>query len=122
MAETEIRVRAPNSLLLIGDSQGDIPETMAGQLIAATSTRVAVGTLSELDGETHVRVTDQVDSSPGSQQVAFDGTIAVSSRVLRVESILGDSYLDWPVGRDSVRLQIWVNDRSEPDEISVLVR
>ena len=123
MAEIEVRVRPPHSLILVGDPHGRVPERIDGNLTRATSTCVAIGTLSDLDGETTVRVTDSLRSTAeGAQQLAFEGDVELASNVLRIGNVLGEVYLDWPVSADSVSLQVWVNHPSEPDEIWIVTR
>jgi hypothetical protein len=121
---TEASVKAPNSLLLIGDPQGQPPTEMGGQLVAATSSCLAVGTLSEFDGETHVRLIDAGEAGVRlSPSKVFDGELQLNSGRLIVGSVLGTTYLDWPTrGTAMVHVQVWVNHLREPNDICVVVR
>ena len=117
MTRLEIAVQVPNSVLLIGDPAADCPETMLGQLVAATPGCVAVGTNSE--GVTQVTLTDSPLDRSG--HLAFDGEVKIADGVLAISSVLGTPFLEWAAPRSSVRIQIWVSDHSEPDDICVVV-
>jgi hypothetical protein len=118
----EIKVQGPNSLLLIGDSRGKPPQTFEG-LVTATSSCVAIGTLMEMDGPTRVRLLDdRWYDEPLPLTVAFDGSLKLPHGVLRVENVLGEVYLERKLEPKSVRLQIYVNHPTEPDQIAIVVR
>jgi len=81
MAETARKIRAPNSLLLVGDPTGEVPQHMSGKLVASTPGRVAVGTLSDVDGETDVRVLDALTADDRRPiYLAFDG-VSLATRM-----------------------------------------
>jgi hypothetical protein len=116
-------VRAPSSVLLIMDPVvGQVPETMGGRLVASTPSCVAIGTLSEADGLTKVRVVASANlpehNAPPTE--AWQGVLATPSRELVMSSVTEQRYAGWPVG-ESTRLRLLVNDDNEPDEIWVVV-
>ena len=118
---TTIKAAPPNMLVLIGDRTGDIPETMAGRLVAATSTRVAVGTQYAYDGETSITLSDEsVDAMDGT--LAFDGVLETPSRKMTICTVLNEVLLEMNVPTDLTRVQIWTNHPSEPDTIAVVAR
>jgi hypothetical protein len=123
MREVDLTVRPPNALLIVGDARGDPPGVSSGhQLVHATSTCLAIGTLVDADGETRVRVRDLSASTAGRpERLVFDGVVGLPTRKLRVGNVWLDSYVDLAVNVDSVRLQVWVNHPSEPDEVWILV-
>lgn len=121
MAVSEATVRAPNSVVLVGDPAGEPPESMDGSLVSATSSCVAIGTLSDADGETTIRLVDAADIARLPARLAFDGKLETPSNHLTVASVLDHTYLGRPVESNSVPLQIWVNDAEEPDEICVVI-
>lgn len=120
-AASEAVVRAPNSVVLIGDPAGEVPQSMTGTLVSATSSCVAVGTLSDTDGETTIRVVSAARALNPPTQLAFEGEIKTPSNRLTVTSVLDDTYLERVVDGPSVPLEIWVNDLEEPDDICVVV-
>ena len=118
----EVKVQAPNSLLLIGDSRGKMPQSFEG-LVTATSSCIAIGTLMEMDGPTRVRLLDdRWYDEPLPLTVAWDGSVKLPHGVLRVENVLGEIYLERKLEPKSVRLQIYVNHPTEPDQIAIVVR
>jgi hypothetical protein len=127
MASVEARLHPLNSLLLVLDSSSrDLPESMGGQLVAASTSSVAVGTRSEADGPTTVRITDeeegQVKQATHPLLLAFEGKIDTPSARLVVESVLGERYMEFPWAPTEAELRIWVNDLTEPDEIVISLR
>jgi hypothetical protein len=100
---SEAVVRAPNSVVLAGDPAGEPPESMTAGLVSVTPSCVAIGTLSEADGETTIRLLDAGDGLDLPSQLAFEGDIETPSGRLTVASVLDDTYLERPVGGTSVR-------------------
>ena len=123
-SRSEISVSAPNSLLLVTTSeQPEIPASMDARLIASTSTTVAVGTLSESDGQTVVRLTDEMpDQESEGVQLVYEGRLEGGLGFVRVINVRGEAYLEWGDVLESFRLRIWANDPSEPDLVVVEIR
>lgn len=94
---------------------------MDGNLVSVASSCVAVGTMSEADGETTIRIVDAAPPPDRSGQLAFEGKLEIPSSRLTVASVLGETYLERPVDGPVVPLQIWVNDTAEPDEVCVVI-
>jgi hypothetical protein len=113
------RVAPPYSVVLISDSGGGkIPDGMRGQLIVATNSCVAVGCLSEVDGETEFVLGASAEVSPG-EPPTFEGKLRTPGRRLEISSVLGDSILMTPVSQSETVVRIWVNDAKEPDRVIV---
>jgi len=115
------RVRPPGSFLVVaGDIYAPMPEFPdQEERIWANEWCVGVGTLSEVDGETEIVVTDNPKSE--SLPLVFDGVIAAPDRCVTVS----DAYL-LEVARvqlrgDRARIKIWTNDPREPDRIVIAV-
>jgi hypothetical protein len=123
-SRSEISVSAPNSLLLVTTSdQPEIPASMDARLIASTSTTVAVGTLSESEGETVVRLTDETpDQESDGVQLVYEGRLEGGLGFVRVINVRGEAYLEWGDVPESFQLRIWANDPSEPDLVVVEIR
>jgi hypothetical protein len=116
---TSAKVAPPNSLVLVSDpANADIPETMAGGLIASTKSCVAVGCQSDADGETEFTLGAAREVDPGSQPV-FEGSLPTPNGRLAVQSVLGDTILETPVTQQRTSIRIWVNDAKEPDKVIV---
>jgi hypothetical protein len=111
-----------NSLILVMDrAAGAIPEAMAGRLVAATPTCIAVGTRSEHDGETSISLADEATPSEGGANPRFDGVLKTPSRRLSVCSVIEEVLLEMSVRSDETRVQVWANDAAEPDNIAIVV-
>src|SRR5580698_11144109 len=91
------RVAPPYSVVLISDSGGGkIPDVMRGRLIVATDSCVAVGCLSEVDGQTEFVLGASAEVNPG-EPPTFEGKLGTPRRRLEISSVLGDSILITPV-------------------------
>ena len=113
------RVAPPYSVVLISDSGGGkIPDGMRVQLIVATDSCVAVGCLSEVDGETEFVLGASAEVNPGKPPT-FEGKLGTPRRRLEISSVLGDSILMTPVLQSETVVRIWVNDPKEPDRVIV---
>jgi hypothetical protein len=113
-------IAPPNSLLLIMDrSVGQIPESMAGGLVAFTATCAAIGTLSEHDGSTRV-ILDDGSGPPAHGTLVFDGVLDTPGLKLAVCSVLDEVVLELAVAAERTRVRIWANDQAEPSEIYIL--
>lgn len=121
MAASRAVVRPPNSVILIGDPDGEPPESMSGDPVSATASCVAVGTLSDADGETAIRLVDAACTADLPALLAFEGDIETSSNRVTVASVLADTYLERSVDASRVPLRIWANDAEEPDDICVVI-
>ena len=111
-----------NSLILVMDrAVGVIPESMAGRLVAATLTCIAVGTKSEHDGETSILLSDEATPSGGGFSPRFDGVLKTPSRRLSVCSVLDEVLLEMSVPSDEAHVQVWTKDATEPDNIAIVV-
>jgi hypothetical protein len=116
-------VQAPNSLLLIMDPVvGRVPEATGGRLTAFTDSCVAIGTLSETDGPTRVRLlaSAELPESDAPPMTAWQGVLATPTGELVVTSVTGEIYARRSV-RESTPLRLLVNDETEPDEIWIVV-
>lgn len=115
----------PNSVVLVRDAaRADIPESMSGQVISATSSCIAIGTLEETEGPTRIRVADSTAAGGNESLPALevaDTTLRVESGSLVVGDVLGVPYIHWPVEGPNVRVRVYVNHSTEPDEIVVVV-
>ena len=87
----ECSVSAPNSVILLGDSESaDVPKMLDKSIVSATDTCVAIGTLMELDGETRILLTDEHKVIQHSGfHCAFRGKMTASSQCLSLKTVDG---------------------------------
>lgn len=117
-----ITLAPPNSLILVMDiSFGELPDDMGGRLVSFTDSCVAVGTLSEVDGDTTIIMTNSLDGV-GLGEMVFDGILKVPKKELSVCSVRNEKLLTLELSSEEAHVQIFANDPSEPDEIVVFVR
>jgi hypothetical protein len=122
MAIREVVVRPPYSIVLVGDRSGTVPATMAGRLVSATESCLAVSTRSDVDGPTRIRLIDAADSAPDlPRTMAFQGELRLHSRELTVASVDGQVYLRGHVDRPTLGISVFVDDDDEPTDISVVL-
>jgi hypothetical protein len=85
---------------------------------------VAVGTLSEIDGDTTVTLADEDAAlhSAADLHKVFGGTIQTPKHELHVCTVLLEPILKIDVPSTEIAVEIWVNNDSEPNRICVLVK
>lgn len=99
---------------------GELPEAMNGGLVAFTDSCVAVGTLSEFDGETAISLTDSLEEGEPDALV-FDGVLKAPQCELSVCNVANEKLLTMKLSGPEAHVRIFANDPSEPDEIVVFV-
>lgn len=119
MAIVTVKVAPPNSVVLVSDvNGGEIPKTMGGSLVSATNTCVAVGCLSEDDGQTQFTLAPFAEVRRADEPL-YEGVILTPGRLVVICSVLGQRLLELPVPRESTKVRIWGNDGSEPDDVVI---
>lgn len=114
-----IKLAPPSSLVLVKDfGKVDVPESMSGLSITATSSCIAVGCRSETDGETNFALGFVTEVNPGYAP-AFDGKLKTPNQKIVLETVLGQKMLELPVFAREASVKIWVNDPNEPDVVIV---
>ncbi len=118
----ELQVRSPYSLILVGDRKGELPPALSGRLVAASDSLIAVGTMSEADGPTLIRILPSGAHRPPSTHLrVFEGSLNLDG-VLTASSVEGQIFLEVPISTPQLGIEVWVNDAVEPDEISILLK
>lgn len=114
-------VRPSHSVLLIMDpTSNSIPDSMNGQLVAATRACIAVGCLSESDGATTIRLGNPEITAAHS--LVFEGAVDTPSHHLALMSIDLQTFLRVETASDSASVEVWANDANEPDDIRVVIK
>ena len=115
----------PNSLILIdGGSNAEIPNSMGGKRISATPSCIAVGTLSQQDGETYIVLTDELKSpmADGGFHIAYTGQLQTPNREILIENVLGDVILKMPTKEQHTKISVLSNHDSEPDKLVIIIQ
>lgn len=114
---TEARIAPKNSLLLVMDrDSGKIPDSMDGKLVVSTPSCIAVGTLSEVDGETSVVLTNEtaVAYSRSGLHKIFSGFLATPSKEAHICTVLLHTVAKLSVLSAESSVEIWAENGNEP--------
>ena len=92
----------PNSVVLVMDfKSGEPPESMGEGPIATSESCVAIGTLAEHSGETHLELTDNLEEvDPAQMRTSFDGHIRTTSGEVSLVSARNERLITLPVASD----------------------
>lgn len=118
-------IAVPNSLLLVTDKQvGEIPLSMEGQLVAATPSCIAVGTIPAADGETLVVLTS--DAFPATEKErlrnSFIGLLVTPSKEVHVCLVSLESVAQVKVASTRAAVEIWTDDFVAPTSVYVVIK
>ncbi|MEN5118212.1 hypothetical protein ABE488_12905 [Luteimonas sp. TWI662] len=115
-----ITLPPPNSLILVMDYEiGVVPDQITSDLVTATDSCIAIGTLAAPDGETTITLTDDPNCTVVGELV-FNGELCTPNKELAVCNVLNQRLLTLPLLHTTVRVKVFANDVSEPDRILVL--
>jgi len=113
------KIAAPNAIVLISDIHGGMPpDLMQGSLIAATSSCIAVGCMSDSNGPTEITLGSGQDVG-SRDNPAFEGELETPSKVVAVRTVLHETILQAPVPRPRTKVRVWVNHPTEPDRVFI---
>jgi hypothetical protein len=117
----QAKLSPPNSILFISDPtlREEVPE-LSRELVNATSTCIAVGTLAEIDGETTVRLAKAITSPEG--QLVFSGEIETPGLRIAISRSDRICVVEHAVARRLTHVKVWANHPREPDLILVETR
>jgi len=120
------KVAPSHSLLFIAGAPDDFetPEISREGLVWSTGSCIAVGTLMEFDGETLVVLSNEMAEDPADPLLrkVFGGAIDTPKKEVWVSTVDLDGILSLSVATVRSNIEIWANDRNEPDELLILVR
>ncbi|MFF2493903.1 hypothetical protein [Agromyces sp. NPDC058064] len=106
-------------MLVLDPISGELPESLGSNAIASTTSSLAIGTLSEFDGETEVYFAELANLPAESELVRrWTGTLNTSGR-LAICTVDSDVLLSTTTPK-AVEVEVWSNDPSEPDAIWLL--
>jgi hypothetical protein len=117
MCETQISV--PNAVLFVSDPSGrvSIPPDTSAAVVTSTADCVAVWALSEVDGETTIKLADRFDEVPPHR--VFEEQIDAPGQKIAVSDSGGQVILERPVASKRPKITIWVSDLENPDVVCV---
>lgn len=106
-------------ILLMGSRSAEIPTSLQGNLVAATSSCIAIGTLSESEGPTRIILTGQESTSDRPKLLGFEGTLLAPSRTLAVYSVDLEPLLEIHIRSDRPHIRVFVDHPSEPEIVEI---
>lgn len=113
------RVAVPNAIILISDvGGGTAPDLMRGALVASTPSCIAVGCMSDCNGETEVTIGPAREVA-SRESPAFEGELTTPNHEVAVRTVLNEMILQAHVRYPRTRVRIWVNHPSEPDKVII---
>ena len=113
-----------NALILLSDSGGGhVPQEFKGGVVEGTTYGVAIGTKSEVDGETNISATDNPDYQrvAAGFHLAYAGLLSTPSRVLKVQTVELETLLTLQVRCEEVEIEVWLDDYKEPSQVLIVV-
>jgi hypothetical protein len=116
---TSSRLAVPNALILISDvGGGTAPDIMRRTLIASTPSCIAVGCMSDCNGETEVTLgaTQEIGRR---HRPAFEGELATPNRAIAVRTVLRGTISQVRVPDLRTKVRVWVNHPQEPDKVII---
>ncbi len=102
-------------------SHGKTPDSFDGKLVAATASCIAIGTLSEVDGETLIILTDENTNGCSDKDFIFDNSIETPNHEVSVCTAMNKCLMTIQSRSNHTRVRICVNDEKEPDRIEIVV-
>jgi hypothetical protein len=114
------RVAAPKALVLIEDSDGgEMPLLVAGRLVAASPTCIAIGCASAERIEVTVGGLGLTRAS--AAEPAYDGRLATPSRKVAVRTVAGATLMEVTVPTTETRVLVSANASTEPTALTIAV-
>jgi hypothetical protein len=113
------KIALPNALLIIMDpSGGTIPRSMEGATIASTNSCIAVGCLSDVEGETEVTLGNLHEVDPGDRPI-FQQKLSTPSHKLVLLSTFNKPILETSTPQQVTMVRIWANHTTQPDKVII---
>lgn len=113
------RIAVPNAIILVSDIGGGMaPNLMRGALVASTPSCIAVGCMSDCNGETELTLGPVKEVSLREIPV-FEGELTTPNHKVAVRTVLNEIVLQAPVLHSRTKVRIWVNHPSEPDKVII---
>jgi hypothetical protein len=115
------KVAAPNALLLLNDIKGGVPPapgSLREAAVASTPSCIAIGCMSDCDGETEVRVGPAREVGT-SDVLVFEGELECPSRKVVITTTFESTVLEMQVRHPRTRVRIWTNRPNNPDKIAI---
>lgn len=117
-----VTVAPPHSMIFVSDRDiGMVPEITRGGSVWATSSCIAIGCLSFMDGYTEIIMGDLNEVDPG-ERPALDRQLDTPFRTVIISTSERETLLTRAVENVSTHVRVWTNHASEPDKVIIGVK
>jgi hypothetical protein len=111
---------------LLGDSKfPEIPDWIPGELVAATSTCIAIGTRVGADGPTEVTLAEEGEALPAELVpafAAFEDELSIPSGHCLLTEPTGEEFAELLAPTRRIHISVFVDDQTEPEHIQITFR
>ena len=114
-----VTIAPPNSLVVISDAHGgEVPLAMRAKRIVSTRSCIAVGCRMFADGPSRFTLGPAREVDPGMPP-SFEGSLEAPSRTVVVSTVERQALRRAQVPSREVRVRIWTNHPTEPNEVVI---
>lgn len=120
MSEQETSVSVANAMVFVECRDGgELPESLSEGPVTATGSSILIGTRSDVDGPTKLRIFDGEDArAVAGGQLIHSQELPVPSGVLTIKDVYLKELVSCPAP-PQIRVEILVDDPTEPADIAV---
>jgi hypothetical protein len=114
----------PNAILFVFDPTNQdaiVPPYIDGELAAASSTCISVGTQADVDGEVEVSL-GLSSERPENLHLVFGGSIQAPGGCVGIVTAKFQRVLELEVPPGSLEVSIWADDSRNPAHVAVRVK
>src|SRR5215470_12468223 len=113
------RIAVPNAVILVSDiGGGTVPNLIRGGLVASTPSCIAVGCMSDCNGQTELTL-GAANEVGSREDPVFEGELTTPNHEVAVRTVLDEIILQARVLHSRTKVRIWVNHPSEPDKVII---
>lgn len=117
-----IAVAIPHGILLLSDVPvGDAPNSIARELVTATQTTIALGTLHAAEGDVQISVASEPASPQADLSCSFVAPIRTPNGQFAVYTTAMEPLIAVRTGFFNTVVQIYVDDPSEPCRVLLVI-
>lgn len=114
-----VKITPSNSIIFVSDVDGGVaPEAFKYDPIMSTPTCIAIGVLTEYEGETTIMMVPSWSVARPDIPV-FDGMLDTPTGQVVVSMVDRTVLLESRSGETRTRIRVWTNDAKQPDEVLI---
>ena len=121
----KLTVPVPRGMLFLYDQDGsgiEIPAYIEGETVASSKTAISIATISDIDGDATITLTETQDKTTKSSVEIFSGQLFLEHGILHV-CIMGDeSIAQLPLNEGFVSVTVYGDEAIFPKSISIVIK